>query len=144
MQRVRILGQDAEMIDLSATLSNDTAADQMPLHWCMGDDVRLDFRHKAAGSSILASEIEAELTRIGYTLKAGDIALIWTGASAYFDQAGYDQKHACLSREATAYLVEREVKMISMDAWGLDRPLAKCFPKRYKAKPNSGNHIVTA
>ena len=98
--------------------------DQLPLEWFYSDGVRLDFRAKAAGDSITAADVRGELERIGYALKPLDIVLIWTGASAHFSEPGYDQRHAGLRADATRWLIEQGVKVIGIDAWGLDRPFA--------------------
>jgi kynurenine formamidase len=96
--------------------------DEVPLNWCAGDGVLLDFSAKPSGHGITAAEIEAELARIGCTLKPLDIVLIRTDVSRLFKQPGYETRHAGLTREATEYLVDRGVKLIGIDAWGLDRP----------------------
>jgi kynurenine formamidase len=96
--------------------------DQLPLRWFYSDGVRLDMRHKPAGSGITAEDIQAALGRIGYQIKPFDIVLIWTGASEHFGEPGYDMCHAGLRASATRWLVEAGVKVIGIDAWGLDRP----------------------
>jgi kynurenine formamidase len=96
--------------------------DDVPLDWCIGDGVLLDFTHKGAGEGISDRDVEAELTRIGYTLKPLDIVLIRTDTSKHFKSPGYESKHPGLVRSATEYLVDRGVKMIGIDAWSLDRP----------------------
>jgi kynurenine formamidase len=98
--------------------------DPLPLEWFYSDGVRLDFRAKAAGDGITADDVRGELGRISYTLKPLDIVLIWTGASAHFSEPGYDQRHAGLRADATRWLIEQGVKVIGIDAWGLDRPFA--------------------
>jgi kynurenine formamidase len=98
--------------------------DQLPLRWFYSDGVRLDMRHKAPGEGITAEDVRRELERIGYAIKPLDIVLIWTGASQRFKEPGYDQRHAGLRADATRYLVEADVKVIGIDAWGLDRPFA--------------------
>lgn len=45
--------------------------------------------------------------------------LVWTGTD--LRQPGYENAHAGLRRDATAYLVERGVRMIGIDAWTVDR-----------------------
>ena len=60
--------------------------DQIPLEWCYGDGVVLDFRHKPRGSVISGAELEEELRRIGYALKPYDIVLIMTGADKFWDR----------------------------------------------------------
>ncbi|MDB5560254.1 MAG: cyclase [Enterovirga sp.] len=96
--------------------------DEVPLRWCMSDGVLLDFTEKPAGSGITAEDIEAELTRIRHQLKPYDIVLIRTDVSRHFKEPGYEMRHAGLTRRATEYLVDRGVKLIGIDAWGLDRP----------------------
>jgi kynurenine formamidase len=93
--------------------------DEIPLEWCYNDGVVLDFRHRGDGHVISAEEIEEELERIEYIIKPFDIVFIMTGADKrmgtkdYFKQPG-------LGREAVLWLAERGVKIIGIDAWGLD------------------------
>lgn len=96
--------------------------DQVPLRWCYGDGVLLDMRNKQKGEEITKEDIKQELKRINYSLKPFDIVLIFTGASKFFDSPGYEFMHAGLDRSATEYLVDQGVKLIGIDAWGLDRP----------------------
>ena len=49
-----------------------------------------------------------------------DIVLVWTGTD--LKQPGYESRHPGLRRDATEYLVDRGVKLIGIDAWGIDRP----------------------
>jgi len=98
--------------------------DQLPLEWFYSDGVLLDMRHKQPGDGITADDARAELARIEYALKPLDIVLVWTGASQHFKEPGYDQRHAGLRADATRFLVDSGVKVIGIDAWGLDRPFA--------------------
>lgn len=96
--------------------------DAVPLRWCMGDGVLLDHRDKGPGEGITRSDVEGELARIGHRLKPYDIVLICTGTSRHFQTPGYDRMHPGLRRDATQFLVESGVRLIGIDAWGLDRP----------------------
>lgn len=96
--------------------------DEVPLAWCFGAGVLLDFSGRPAGDGIVAGDIDRELARIGHVLEPFDIVLIRTGASAHFGRPGYENVHAGLRRDAVARLVEAGVRMIGIDAWGLDRP----------------------
>jgi kynurenine formamidase len=96
--------------------------DQLPLEWFYSAGVLLDMRHKPAGSGITAEDVQGELARIGHTIQPLDIVLVWTGTSQYFGEENYDQRHAGLRKDATCWLVEAGVKVIGIDAWGLDRP----------------------
>lgn len=96
--------------------------DQVPFQWCMSDGVLLDFSTKPAGYGITAEDVEQELGRIGYALKPSDIVLIRTDVSRHFKEPGYQNRHPGMTRGATEYLVDRGVRLIGIDAWGLDRP----------------------
>ncbi|MGB6068064.1 MAG: cyclase family protein [Desulfomonilaceae bacterium] len=97
--------------------------DEVPLEWCFGDGVVLDFRHKEDGDRITAEDLEKELNRIQYQIKPLDIVLIQTGADAAWGTAEYLLKGAGMCRESTLYLTERGVKVVGIDAWSWDRPL---------------------
>jgi len=96
--------------------------DRVPLRWCIGDGVRLDMRHKRAGEGIHRADVEAELRRLRYSLKPYDIVLVMTGTDKHFEEPGYDQMHPGLRRDATEFLIDAGVRLIGIDAWGLDRP----------------------
>lgn len=107
--------------------SGDTPAaaiDEIPLEWCYAPGVRLDLRHIPPGAGITAADIEDALAKIPHELAAGDIVLAWTGADQLWGSAQYRTDHPGLTRESTAYLVERGVTVIGIDAWGFDRPFA--------------------
>ena len=97
--------------------------DQIPLEWCYGDGVLLDFGHKADGERITAKDVQAELERIEYELKPLDIVLVRTGADKAWGTAEYLVTGAGMTRESTLYLTERGVKVVGIDAWSWDRPL---------------------
>ncbi len=97
--------------------------DQIPLRWCFGDGVVLNMTHKRRGEGITDDDVRAELARIGYTIKPYDIVLIRTDVSKHFKEPGYDLMHPGLRRSATEWLVDQGVKLIGIDAWGLDRPV---------------------
>jgi kynurenine formamidase len=95
--------------------------DELPLEWFIGPGVLLDL---ATGSEevVSAAEIEAELQRIGHRISPGDIVLISTGADARWGLESYFTDFRGVSRDATAYLVERGVKVIGIDSFGFDAP----------------------
>ena len=49
-----------------------------------------------------------------------DIVLVMTGTD--LKQAGYENRHPGLRADATEFLVDHGVRLIGIDAWGLDRP----------------------
>lgn len=97
--------------------------DKLPLEYFYGDGVVLDVRHKEPGSEITVKDLEEALAKINYTLKPRDIVLLNTGADKYWGTSNYNVLYAGLGEEGTAWLVEKGVKLIGIDAWGLDIPV---------------------
>ncbi len=95
--------------------------DEVPFRWLMGDGVVLDMTDRDRMAGISERDVRAELDRIGHALVPYDVVLVRTGTSEHFDQPGYEHLHAGLRRDATAWLVEQGVRLIGIDAWGLDR-----------------------
>jgi kynurenine formamidase len=96
--------------------------DQLPLEWLIGDGVVLDLRHCDRRTGITEHDVRAELARIEYELQPLDIVLIRTDVSEHYGKPGYDLMHPGLRVDATAWLVGNGVRLIGIDAWGLDRP----------------------
>jgi kynurenine formamidase len=96
--------------------------DALPLRWCMGNGVLLDFTHKGVGEGIEAADVRSALDAIDYELAPFDIVLIRTDASRGYGEPGYTLRQPGLRRSGTELLVEAGVRMIGIDAWGLDRP----------------------
>lgn len=96
--------------------------DQIPLEWCYGDGVVLDFHYKKKGEGITAEEVRKELARINYKLKPFDIVLIRTDTYKHYGESGYEDMHPGMTREATLWLINNGVKVMGTDAWGWDRP----------------------
>lgn len=96
--------------------------DEVPLEWCYGDGVVLDFSHRKAGDLITPEDIKASLEKINYNLKPLDLVFIRTDVWKKFGEPGYQNLHPGMSEEATLWLVEKGIKMMGIDAWGWDRP----------------------
>lgn len=96
--------------------------DQIPLEWCYGNGVVLDFTHKKKGDLISEEDSRQALNKIGYEIKPLDIVLIRTDTSRYIHELGYENMHPGMSREATWWLTGQGVKVMGIDAWGWDRP----------------------
>lgn len=97
--------------------------DEVPLEWCFAPGVRLDVRDIPAGEFIEVEHLRAALARIDYTLQAGDIVLLWTGADQRLGTPEYFQQPG-LGRDGTLWLVEQGVRVIGIDAYTIDRPFA--------------------
>ena len=96
--------------------------DQIPLAWCYGNGIRLDFRHKQAGEGIEVADLQGALRKIRYRLKPYDIVLIWTGTARFFGTADYENKHPGMTRASTLWLIDQGIHVMGIDAWGWDRP----------------------
>lgn len=96
--------------------------DEIPLEWCYGNGVVLDFTYKKAGEMITAADIQQALNKIHYQLKPFDIVLIRTDASKHFGEPGYETMHPGMGRESTLWLIDHGIKVMGIDAWGWDRP----------------------
>jgi kynurenine formamidase len=108
--------------------------DEVPLEWFYGDGVILDFRHKKPGEPITVKDLEEALEKISYTIKPGDIILLMTGADKYWGVSEYLNAHPGLTRESVLWLVEKGVKVIGTDGWGLDRAFSAIVEEYRKTK----------
>jgi kynurenine formamidase len=104
--------------------------DEVPLDWCFGRGVKLDFRHFEDGYVADAADVEAELARIGHDLQPFDIILVNTRAGERYGQDDYLAAGCGMGREATLYLTSRGVKVAGTDAWSWDAPFVHTA-KRY-------------
>jgi kynurenine formamidase len=94
--------------------------DQVPLEWCFGPGVRLDFRAHA-GRDVSAADLAREVERIGATIGPGTIPLLWTGADEKIDDdQQYWPSQAGLSEEGLHWLLDRGVRLIGIDAYAMD------------------------
>jgi len=104
--------------------------DQIPLEWCFQPAVKLDFRHFADGYVATAADVEAELRRIGHTLKPLEIVVVNTSAGAKYGQPDYVASGCGMGAEATLYLLEKGVRVTGTDGWSWDAPFVHTA-KRY-------------
>ncbi len=96
--------------------------DEVPLEWCYGRGVKLDFRHFADGHVVTGDEMAAAFDVIGHELAPGDIVLVNTAAGEVYGQAQYVGTGCGMGHDATVYLTERGVRVCGTDAWSWDAP----------------------
>ena len=96
--------------------------DEVPLEWCFQPGVKLDFRARRDGDVVTAPDVEAELKRIGHTLRPLEIVVVNTRAGSAYGKPDYVSAGAGMGREATLYLLERGVRVTGTDAWSWDAP----------------------
>jgi len=97
--------------------------DEIDLEDCMGPGLLIDMSHKADFDPITEEDITAFLERENLVVEAGMIVLIRTGADRYNGQPDFHKRGTGMSAKATAYLIDRGVKVMGIDAWGWDTPL---------------------
>ncbi|AFO57747.1 MULTISPECIES: cyclase family protein [unclassified Natrinema] len=97
---------------------------EIPLEWCRGNAVVLDFRWMEPGSEISRADLEDALADLSHELSPGEIVLIQTGTDELWGQPEYLTEFSGMSAEGTKFLVERGVKVIGTDAYGFDKPFA--------------------
>jgi kynurenine formamidase len=96
--------------------------DEVPLEWCYQPAVKLDFRAFPDGYVATAADVEAELARIGHSLKPLEIVVVNTAAGMAYGQPDYVSRGCGVGREATLYLLERGVRVTGTDGWSWDAP----------------------
>jgi kynurenine formamidase len=99
----------------------------IPLEYCFGDGVLLDFRDKPVGHGITVEDLQAALEKINYRLKPLDIVLLQTGASLYNNELRYLTDHCGMTGPATHWLLDQGIKMTGIDAPTYDRPVKSMF-----------------
>ena len=129
--RVELSDHVGTHMDSLRHLNDDAPGPEgIPLDYCYGDGVILDFRHKGTGEGISAAEVQEALRKIDYQLKPLDIVLIQTGASAYNDEERYLTDHCGMTREATLWLIDQGIKLMGTDAITFDPPVWAMFERK--------------
>lgn len=111
--------------------------DQVPLEWCYGAGFVLNMTHKNAGDHITASDVADAVGLDESKVKGCLIALVRTDASQYFDSPDFTERHPGLDASAVDWLLDRGVRTIGIDAWGLDRPAKLMAADHKRGIPNS-------
>lgn len=109
--------------------------DQIPLEWCYGDGVVLDFHNFERERPIQITDLEEGLRKISYKLKPLDIVLIRTDATKYWLEEGYRKLGAGLTAESTLWLIDQGIRVMGIDSWTWDQPfdvmLERSKPERF-------------
>src|SRR5207249_944620 len=69
-------------------------------------------------------DVERELDRIGYKLRALDIVLVNTAAGAAYGRPDFIDKGCGMGREATLHLTRQGVRVTGTDGWSWDAPFS--------------------
>ncbi len=111
--------------------------EDLPLEWCYGDGVRLDFTHIKYPDAISKDDVIKALEKIQYKLKPMDIVLIYTGGDKMLGTPEYVNKYVGMMPEAVEYIIDQGVKMLGIDTIGLDRPCFNMFKEFLSTKDKS-------
>ena len=129
--RVELSDHVGTHMDSLRHLNDDAPGPEgIPLEYCYGDGVILDFRHKGNGEGISPADVQEALAKIDYELKPLDIVLIQTGASAYNDEERYLTDHCGMTRDATLWLIDQGIKLMGTDAITFDPPVWAMFERK--------------
>nr|WP_282571893.1 cyclase family protein [Roseomonas acroporae] len=98
--------------------------DEVPLEWCFQPGVKLDFRHLPDGHVVQPAEVEAELARIGHTIRPLEIVVVNTRAGSRYGESDYIDSGCGMGKAATMWLLERGVRVVGTDGWSWDAPFS--------------------
>lgn len=106
-------------------------AEAIPIDYCYGDGVVLDFTHKGPGDEITVDDLkEAEQKLGGYRIKELDIVLIRTDAAKKRLEKSYLTDHPGMTKEGVHHILDRGVKVMGIDAIGFDPPVPYMFERK--------------
>ena len=107
---------------------------ELPLEWCYGPGVVLDFTHMKYPEVIRKENIIDGLKKINYKLKPMDIMLINTGSDKLLGTPEYVNQYVGMFPDAIEYILDQGIKMIGIDTIGLDRPCPEMFKEFLNTK----------
>jgi len=94
--------------------------DEVPLEWCSGPGIRLDFRNFDR-KDIRVDDIKERLHKLEVELEPGLIPLLWTGADKNIDDDDkYFNEQAGLSPEGLHFFLDHGIKLVGIDAYAMD------------------------
>lgn len=129
IERIELITHNGTHLDapyhFASTMNHGERAitiDEVPLEWCMGPGVKLDFRHFDDGYVVTDKDVEGELARIGHEIQPMEIVVVNTRAGEAYGGDDYVDAGCGMGRDATLYLLERGVRVTGTDAWSWDAP----------------------
>ena len=109
----------------------------VPLEWCYGEGVVLDFTHMKYPRNITKPDVIAALKKISTNLKPKDIVLIYTGGDRLLGTPDYVNKYVGMLPDALEFILDQGVKMLGIGTIGLDRPCFEMFEEFLTTKDKS-------
>ncbi len=110
--------------------SDAPGPESIPLEYCYGDAVCLDFRHLPKGAGISVDDMKAALAEDQLHLKPLDIVLIHTGAGKIQDSEAYLTDHVGMTAAATHWALDQGIKVMGIDAITFDPPVWAMFERK--------------
>ena len=99
--------------------------DEVPLEWCYQPAVKLDFRHLPDGYVATPGDIEAELKRIGHTLRPSrDRGGEHAQRARNTGRTTTSTRGCGVGKAATLWMLERGVRLVGTDGWSWDAPFS--------------------
>jgi kynurenine formamidase len=98
--------------------------DELPLEYFYGRGVVLDIRRLDPDAAASTADLEAALRQAGHDLRPADIVLLRTGNDGLWGTRDYFSRGPGVSADATRWLIDHGIRLMGIDAWGWDRPLA--------------------
>ena len=111
--------------------------DQVPLEWCYNDGIVVDMKHKADFDAITVEDIEGFLKKENLVLRPGMIVLIKTGRDKFNGTKDFPYIGTGMSADATAWLIDKGIKVMGIDSWGWDLPLTHQIKKAKESNDRS-------
>ncbi|MFO8017043.1 MAG: cyclase family protein [Promethearchaeia archaeon] len=112
--------------------------DEIPLEWCVGPLVVLDYTNLDDGYVLRAEDIDSKLEEIDYNLTKGDIVCIHTIKEKFFGTKEYINHGVGVGRDATLHILKKGVHIVGTDAWSWDAPFS-ITAEKWKKGIKSGN-----
>ena len=110
-----------------ALASGETASatiDALPLEWFFQPAVKLDCRDYDDGYVLTPSDIEAQLRKIGHSLRPLEIVVVNTRAGQRYGHDDYVDAGCGVGRAATLWLLEQGIRVVGTDGWSWDAPFS--------------------
>ena len=114
-------------------------AEQIPLEYCYGEGIALNFSYKKLREYITFADIERELKRKKLRIKKRDVVLMHTGASKHWGTAKYFEYIVPIEAGAVRELYQRGVRVIGVDEITID--IDSTYPAHSLAKGLNWYHI---
>lgn len=102
---------------------------EIPLEWCFSKGKLLDLSEKEDSTPISKHELEKYIIEHNITIEVGDIVLIATGASKYWNTNEYFTRYRGIMSEGVKYILSFGVKIIGIDSFGFDEPFHNMLEK---------------